>query len=214
LGGFVYLIFNPRFNWLRGSLALLRHVVRQKLRSPSIALRAHAGSFQPRLWNSSREYRHMCWNNLVLLTGWTTLCLTVGAGPFFLIYLVSVSLAGGAGIVLFTVQHNFEHAYATDSAHWDHDAGVLRGTSFLQLPRWLNWFTANIAYHHVHHLSARIPNYRLVRCHNENAHLFTSVTRVGFLGIYRALQCLIWDRAAKRIISVAEFRRQQAAAGL
>jgi omega-6 fatty acid desaturase (delta-12 desaturase) len=212
LGGFFYLIFNPRFNWLRGSLALLRHVWQLKWRTPGIALHTHAGSFQTRLWNSSREYHHMCWNNIVLLAGWVTLCLTVGAGRFFLIYLISVSLAGGAGIVLFTVQHNFEHAYATDSVHWDADAGALHGTSFLQLPGWLNWFTANIGYHHVHHLSARIPNYRLVRCHRENAHLFTAVRRVRFMGIHRALQCLIWDAAANRIISVAEFRRMPVAA--
>jgi omega-6 fatty acid desaturase (delta-12 desaturase) len=207
-GGFVYLIFNPRFNWLRGSIGLLAHAVRLKVRQPAISFSAHAASYQTRLWNSSKEYRHMTWNNLVLLSAWVGICAASGAPTFFPIYLISVSIAGGAGIILFTVQHNFEHAYATDSARWDHDSGALHGTSFLQLPRWLNWFTANIAYHHVHHLSARIPNYRLVKCHDDNAHLFTEVRRVKLSEVPRALKCLIWDAAAQRIISVTEYQRQ------
>jgi fatty acid desaturase len=84
----------------------------------------------------------------------------------FTIYLISASLAAGAGIVLFTVQHNFEHSYASDSRLWDCETGAIEGTSLLMLPRWINWFTANIAYHQIHHLSAKIPNYRLIRCHN------------------------------------------------
>ncbi len=212
-GGFVYLLFNPRFNWLRGSLGLLAHTVRMKARQPTLSFRAHAASYQTRLWKSKKEYHHMSWNNLVLLGSWVGICIAIGAATFFPIYLISVSIAGGAGIILFTVQHNFEHAYATDTARWDHDSGALHGTSFLQLPRWLNWFTANIAYHHVHHLSARIPNYRLAKCHEDNAHLFTTVRRVKLSEIPRALQCLIWDTAAQRIISVAEYQRQRASNG-
>ena len=121
----------------------------------------------------------------------------------------SVSIAGGAGILLFTVQHNFEHAYATDSARWDYDSGAMNGTSFLVLPGWLNWFTANIAYHHVHHLSAKIPNYRLVQCHEENEDLFADVRRVKLSQIYRSLQCLLWDAQAQRIVSFDEFRQQR-----
>jgi omega-6 fatty acid desaturase (delta-12 desaturase) len=208
LGGFVYLLFNPRFNWLRGSVALLSNTARLKWQQPAVTWAAHAAGFKTGLWNSSKEYRHMTWNNLALISSCTLMCLTAGAGPFFLIYLVSVSLAGGAGIILFTVQHNFEHSYATNSARWDHDSGAIHGTSFLQLPAWLNWFTANIAYHHVHHLSARIPNYRLAQCHRDNAHLFTEVRRVKLSEIHQALKCLIWDTMAERIISFSEYQRQ------
>jgi fatty acid desaturase len=76
---------------------------------------------------------------------------------FFSIYVLSVSIARGAGIVLFTVQHNFKHAYASDSKLWDRDTGAIEGTSYLVLPRWLNWFTVDIGYHHIHHLSASRP---------------------------------------------------------
>ena len=122
--------------------------------------------------------------------------------------MASVSLAGGAGIVLFTVQHNFRHAYASDNQRWDYYAGVIKGTSFLILPGWLNWFTANIGYHHIHHLSARIPNYSLVKCHTEFRHLFADVTRVSLSRVHEAVKYILWDQRAQRIISVAEYLQE------
>ena len=200
LAGFIYLIFTPRFTWLKGSIGLLIH-----------SLKAHAGAYRTRYWKSAREYRHMLWNNLVLLSAWALMCYECGAERFFCIYLLSVSIAGGVGIVLFTVQHNFNHAYASDGEHWDQDAGALEGTSYLLLPRWLNWFTVDIGYHHIHHLSASIPNYRLARCHEEYQELFAGVTRVRLREVLGALRCILWDRRAQRIISVAEYRQALAA---
>ena len=154
----------------------------------------------------------MFWNNVVLLSVWSVMCWEYGTALFFTIYLISASLAGGVGIILFTVQHNFEHSYATDGGNWDYDAGAIEGSSFLILPRWLNWFTANIAYHHVHHLSARIPNYHLIECHNEYRDLFSGVTRVKLFQIHQALKYILWDRHAQRIISVAEYESRSHAA--
>jgi acyl-lipid omega-6 desaturase (Delta-12 desaturase) len=208
LGGFVYLVFNPRFTWMKGSLAFLIHIVRGKLSTPHVPLQSLATSFRTRYWNSRTEYWHMFWNNIVLLSLWAVMCWSIGAALFFFIYVVGVSLAGGAGMILFTVQHNFEHAYAADRERWDYDTGAMEGTSFLVLPRWLNWFTANIAYHHVHHLSAKIPNYRLKQCHEENKALFASVRRVKLSEIHHSLQCLLWDAQAQRIVSFAEVDRQ------
>ena len=205
LVGFIYLIFNPRFTWLKGSIGLLIHTVRRKMAQPAVSLRAHAVSYQTRYWNSPREYRHMLWNNFVLLSIWAVMSWLCGPARFFSIYLLSVSIAGGVGIVLFTVQHNFEHSYASDNANWDPDAGAIDGTSFLVLPPLLNWFTVNIGYHHVHHLSAGIPNYRLVECHNEYRHLFSRVKRLRLCHLLGALQYILWDARAQRIISVAEY---------
>jgi omega-6 fatty acid desaturase (delta-12 desaturase) len=144
----------------------------------------------------------------VLLSLWVSMCYACGTALFFSIYLLSLSIAGGAGIVLFTVQHNFEHAYASSNEHWDYDTGAIEGTSYLALPHWLNWFTVNIGYHHIHHLSANIPNYRLVDCHAEYEHLFADVTRVKLSQVRGALKCILWDRHARRIISVAEYRQR------
>lgn len=209
LAGFVYLIFNPRFNWMRGTLGLVIHTLKAKLSRPSVSLHAHAATYRTRHWNSAKEYRHMLANNLVLLGVWVSMCLACGMEHFFSIYLLSVSLAGGAGIVLFTVQHNFKHAYASSGERWDIDTGAIEGTSYLVLPGWLNWFTVNIGYHHIHHLSASIPNYRLAACHDQYRHLFTTVTRVRLCDVLGALKCILWDRGAQRIITVAEYQSSQ-----
>ncbi len=208
IGGFQYLILNPRYTWIVGSFGLIGHVLKRKLAQPGISFRAHAATFKTPYWNDVKEYWHMFWNNVVLLAAWVLMSLWLGPALFFSVYLASISLAGGAAILIFTVQHNFEHSYASDSESWDGDEAVLHGTSFLALPSWLNWFTANIAYHHIHHLSARIPNYCLAECHEEFRDLFTGVRRIGLFQVREALRHILWDTESRRIISVAEFRRQ------
>jgi acyl-lipid omega-6 desaturase (Delta-12 desaturase) len=206
--GLVYVIFNPRFTWLKGSIGLVSHIVLGKIAQPQLSTKVHAATFATRYWKSSKEYWHMFWNNVVLLSVWVLMSWAFGTVRFFSIYLISASLAAGAGILLFTVQHNFKRSYASDSEHWDYYAGAIEGTSFLILPGWLNWFTANIAYHHIHHLSSKIPNYCLVDCHNEYQHLFSGVTRVKLSDVHKALKYILWDRRAQRIISVAEYKQQ------
>ena len=195
IAGFLYLIFNPRRTWLAGSLGFVAH-----------ALKRGVQGFKTPYWNDAREYWHMFWNNVVLLAAWAAMSLWIGPALFFFVYLTSVSLAGGVVIVLFSVQHNFEHSYASGDEGWDSHAAAIHGSSFLDLPRWLHWFTANIAYHHVHHLSARIPNYRLVECHRRYQHLFSDVRRIGLLELHTAMKHILWDVRAGRIISVAECR--------
>ena len=206
--GLIYVIFNPRFTWLKGSIGLVSHVIKRKITQPHLSMTAHAASFETRYWRSHKEYWHMFWNNVALLSVWGLMCWGIGTALFFSIYLSSAALAGGAGVILFTVQHNFQHSYASDSKQWDYDTGAIEGTSFLILPPWLNWFTANIAYHHIHHLSAKIPHYQLVKCHNENRHLFLDVTRVTLSHIPSALKYILWDTRSRRIISVAEYQQQ------
>jgi omega-6 fatty acid desaturase (delta-12 desaturase) len=210
IAGFIYLIFNPRLNWIRASIALVVHLIRRKAAEPATSLKAHAASFGTRYCKSVREYGHMFWNNVVLLSWWVVMCWALGTSLFFTIYLISLSFAGAAGIVLFTVQHNFEHAYASNGEDWDRVTGAIRGTSFLMLPAWLNWFTANIGYHHVHHLSPRIPNYCLVPCHDEYRHLFVDVPRLQLSHVLGSLQCILWDSHAQQIISLAEYERAAA----
>lgn len=197
LGGFVYLIFNPRWNWIKGNLALVAHLLGGR----------SSASFQARYWKSWCEYRHMSANNVVLLSAWFLASYFIGAGPFFALYLPTLSLAGAAGIILFTVQHNFENSYAAPTATWDYDKGALDGTSFLVLPGWLNWVTANIGYHHVHHLSSAIPCYRLVECHEQNAELFADVPRLRLSQVPASLRCILWDPDAERIVSIDDYDR-------
>jgi acyl-lipid omega-6 desaturase (Delta-12 desaturase) len=208
LAGFIYLILNPRLTWIRGTVGLWGHIIRGKLTGSGQSVRELAASYRTRYWKNAKEYRHMLANNLVLLSSWALMCWYCGPVLFFTIYLLSVSIAGGLGIVLFTVQHNFEHAYATGCENWDYDVGAIEGTSFLVLPWWANWFTANIGYHHIHHLSSSIPSYRLVACHNEYQHLFPDVVRVKLSEVAGAMKCILWDIRAHRIITLAEYLRQ------
>jgi omega-6 fatty acid desaturase (delta-12 desaturase) len=191
--GFMYLLFNPRYTWLIGSVQLLVH----------LALGGKRADFKTRYWATVAEYRHMTWNNLVLLTSWLAMSWAIGAAAFFSVYAASVSVAAAIGIALFTVQHNFEGSYASSVRGWDYDAAALEGTSFLVLPRWLNWVTADIAYHHVHHISATIPNYRLAACHAQYEHLFRDVRRLRLADIPVALKCILWDEQSRKIVSVA-----------
>jgi len=198
IAGGLYFLVNPRITWLRATLALLRRRLARVRGTatpdngplPGCASMAH--------------YRHMLWNNLALFAIWAAMAWAVGPLLFFACYVVSGSLAGGYGIVLFTVQHNFEHAYASGDEGWSRDEAALHGTSFLVLPRWLNWITADAAYHHVHHLCANVPNYRLAACHEEHALLFACVRRVGLFEIPASLKHILWDVAGRRLVSVAE----------
>lgn len=180
LHAFVYVLVMPRYNWLRGK------------------------------WSTPLERWHMTWNNVVLLSLWLAMSLAIGPGLFFAVYVASVTLATAVGIIVFTVQHNFPGSYASGDEGWDYDDAAIHGTSFLVLPAWVNWFTSNIAYHHVHHLSARIPNYRLAQCHAEYQHLFVDVPRIRLSEIPRALEYILWDTRARRIVSVAEFEASRA----
>ncbi len=198
VAGCLYFLVNPRITWLRASYHLLRRRLARALGTESPADAPLPGCA------SMTHYRHMLWNNLVLLAAWGAMAWAHGPMLFFICYVVSGSLAGAYGIVLFTVQHNFEHSYASADEGWDRDEAALHGTSFLVLPRWLNWITADAAYHHVHHLCASVPNYRLAACHREHELLFSSVRRVGLFEIPSALKHILWDARARRLISVSE----------
>jgi len=198
----MYLAVNPRVNWLKGTARLVAHLVRGRIAEPGVPLETLRARFRTTAWSSLKEFRHMTWNNVAVLSTWAGMSWAIGPATFLGIHLAATALAGGAAIVLFTVQHNFEHSYASATADWDADDAVVHGTSMLVLPAWLNWFTADIAYHHIHHLSAAIPNYRLKRCHAECAELFTEVRRLTLREVPAALRCILWDVRARRIVSV------------
>jgi acyl-lipid omega-6 desaturase (Delta-12 desaturase) len=199
VAGCLYFLVNPRLTWLRASVGLLRR-------------RGQAGAdASTRPGPSPAHYRHMTRNNVVLLAACGLMAWWIGPALFLACYVVGGSLAGGYGLVLFTVQHNFEHAYASPDAGWDRDHAALAGTSFLILPRWLNWITADAAYHHVHHLCASVPNYRLARCHRQHEALFAQVRRVSLFEIPGALKYVLWDLPACQLVSVAEAMAQRGA---
>ena len=133
------------------------------------------------------------------------LCWLVGWKEFLLVQGPPVLLAGAVGIWLFYVQHQFEDAYWQTSETWSFDAAALQGSSHLELPRILRFFTGNIGLHHIHHLSARIPNYNLQAAHQ--AGRFESVTTLSLRDGIRAVRLKLWDQDQHRLVTFREAAR-------
>jgi acyl-lipid omega-6 desaturase (Delta-12 desaturase) len=129
----------------------------------------------------------------------------IGVGNFLLIWAPGALLAGAAGIWLFYVQHQFEDAYWQRADQWNYADAALRGSSFLKLPRPLQFMTGNIGYHHIHHLSVRIPNYNLQRAHEENP-IFHSVPTLSLWDGLRAVRLKLWDEQRGRLVTFAQAR--------
>jgi len=205
LGAFMYFIFNPRFNWMLGSFLFAFSVIRKKFQTPSITFSSIISAQESRFWKTTKEYLHMTLNNITLLTIWLAASWYFGAAVFFTVYIISLSLAGAAGLIIFTLQHNFEDSYAADTEHWDYYQGALKGTSFFTFPKVANWFGADIVYHHIHHLSASIPNYNLAEAHKEYAHLFEDIKKIRLRDVVNEFKYILWDEKNQKIISIAQY---------
>jgi omega-6 fatty acid desaturase (delta-12 desaturase) len=157
-----------------------------------------------------RERDSVLWMNLAVFAMAVGLSAIFGIVPYLLVQLIVIAVAGSAGFWLFYVQHQFEGVY-WEREDWDYTAAALQGSSFYKLPRVLQWFTGNIGYHHIHHLSSRIPNYNLERCHK--AHLmFQGVKPMTLLASLKSLNYRLWDEQRKKLVGYRHLRllrRQQ-----
>lgn len=202
LGGFIYVLFNPRFNWIVGLIGLVGKIISTAFTVSLAEAYKVAKTCPSKKWKTPKEFRHMTYNNLLLLTLWYFMIQWLGALNFFTVYVLTLTLSGGLGILFFTVQHNFEHSYASDTERVNYFKAALAGTSYLKLPKLLNWFTADIAYHHIHHLSTAIPNYNLAACHKALESHFTDVKRISIKDIPHSVQFILWDRDKEVLVSV------------
>jgi omega-6 fatty acid desaturase (delta-12 desaturase) len=167
----------------------------------------------PRLVSRSarpRLRRSVIGTNVALAVLVGTLCWLVGWRDYVLVQAPTVLLAGSAGIWLFYVQHQFEDAYWESAEGWSYADAALRGSSYLKLPKVLQFFSGNIGLHHVHHLSARIPNYNLQRAHDENS-IFHQVPTLTLWDGLRAVRLKLWDEDRGRLVTFAEAREGQRA---
>jgi omega-6 fatty acid desaturase (delta-12 desaturase) len=163
----------------------------------------------PRLFSRSmrpRIRRGVIGTNLALAALVGALCLLVGWREYLLVQGPIMLLAGAAGVWLFYVQHQFEDTYWQSAGDWSYADAALRGSSYLKLPKVLQFFTGNIGLHHVHHLSTRIPNYNLQRAHDENP-VFHNVPTLSLWDGLRAVRLKLWDEDQGRLLTFAEARR-------
>jgi len=154
------------------------------------------------------------WNvwmtNLAIASTATIFILTAGWESVVLLYVPAMYLAAAGGIFLFYVQHQFEEAYWERGQQWDYATAAITGSSFLQLPPVLNWFTGNIGFHHVHHLGPKIPNYRLPQAHAENA-IFEAAPVLTLRTAVKTLRLALWDEAQGKLVSFREIRARRVA---
>ncbi len=162
---------------------------------PRIATRAQ----RPRMRHS------VLGTDLALITVIGGLCWLIGIGNFLLVWMPAAMLAGSAGIWLFYVQHQFEDAYWQSPGEWSYEDAALRGSSYLKLPKLLQFFSGNIGLHHVHHLNARIPNYNLQRAHDENP-VFHDVPTLSLWTALQTVKLKLWDEDRGALVSFAQAR--------
>jgi omega-6 fatty acid desaturase (delta-12 desaturase) len=152
-----------------------------------------------------RIRRSVVATNVALAVIVAGLCWLMGWQEFLLVQLPTAWLAGSAGVFLFFVQHQFEDAYWESSDEWSYADAALQGSSYLKLPKVLQFFTGNIGVHHVHHLSARIPNYNLQRAHDANP-IFHGVPTLSLWDGMRTVRLKLWDEDGGRLVTWAQAR--------
>jgi omega-6 fatty acid desaturase (delta-12 desaturase) len=144
--------------------------------------------------------------NAAILAASLILIEAMGLWVFVAVQLPVALIAATAGVWLFYVQHQFEETSWDRDADWSHPAASLHGSSFYDLPQPLRWFSANIGIHHVHHLSSRIPFYRLpevLRAHPE----LSTIGRLTLATSLRCVRLVLWDEEQRRLVSFRQVRR-------
>lgn len=149
--------------------------------------------------------RSVWWMNLALGLTAAVLISIYGWLPYLLIQLTTIAVAAISGVWLFYVQHQFEGVYWERQDDWDFTSAALEGSSFYKLPKVLQWFSGNIGFHHIHHLSSRIPNYNLEACHNSHE-IFQNVEPLTFWKGFKSLSFRLWDEEERKLVSFKRVR--------
>lgn len=158
-----------------------------------------------------RERWGVIWTNLALAGVITLLSLLMGFWNYLTIHLLILFFTTGVGVWLFYVQHNFEGTYWERHGEWDYVNAGLEGSSFYKLPKILQWFSGNIGFHHIHHLSPRVPNYNLEKCHNDNP--MFQVPPLTISSSLKSLRYRFWDEQQGKMVgyeALKLYRRQSA----
>ncbi len=148
-------------------------------------------------------------NNLLILAVYGALAYFLGWQKFLMIHLPIVAVFSIVAFWFFYIQHQHEEAYKQWRKDWVFLLAAIRGSTYYKIPKILNWFTGNIAFHHIHHLSPRIPNYNLQKCAKENPILQKYVTSVSFWDSLKYAMHKLWDEETQRMISFTEYYQRE-----
>jgi omega-6 fatty acid desaturase (delta-12 desaturase) len=158
----------------------------------------------PKSWKQERRSVHLTNAGLLLIV--LTMSWLVGPWEFVLIEVPVMFLAAGIGVWLFYMQHQYEDAYWRRNKSWNYVEAAMAGSSYYRLPKILQWFTGSIGLHHIHHLDARIPNYRLQQCHDANP----ALQRVHEFSLRDSGACLhakLWDEEQGKMVGFEAVRQ-------
>ncbi|MGC8495070.1 MAG: fatty acid desaturase [Syntrophobacteraceae bacterium] len=148
-----------------------------------------------------KERMSVIYTNLLILALFLAAAHFIGWRTYLLIQLPVLWLAGVAGIWLFYVQHQFEGGYWARKSEWDPLRAAMEGSSFYDLPAMLRWFSSNIGYHHVHHLSPRIPNYHLKKCFDTIPALQAKAP-LPIMKSFSFIRLKVWDEEQQRMVAL------------
>lgn len=152
-----------------------------------------------------KERRSVLYTNLGLLLVVGAAAWTIGLPAYFLIQLPIIVIAGGLGLWLFYIQHQFENAYWVRRESWDPVRVALEGSSYFKLPKILQWFTGNIGLHHIHHVRPGIPNYNLQQCYDEVPAL-QAIKATTLRTSFKSLKIGLYDEKKKKLVSFRSLR--------
>ena len=206
-GGFFYLVIRPRLQLLLGMVEFAGAAMQFAIASPRSGFQAWKRfvlTFKSSHWYTTGEWLDLLANNIVVLSSWYLMAAWLGLGLFLTCYSVVMACSAAMFICVFFVQHNFRGSYTSGTRGWSYFKGAIDGSSNLVLPEVLNWFTADIAFHSVHHLCERIPNYRLRDCHRLHSELLKGCTYLGLRDIPRCFDLILWDSNAEELVSINE----------
>ena len=151
------------------------------------------------------EKRSIYLTNLIMVLYVLGLILLLGWKSFLIIQLPVTYISTAAGVWLFYVQHQYENVIWTRQEDWDYRKIAMEGSSYLKFPKILQWFSGNIGFHHIHHLSPMIPNYNLEKCHKENE-MFSSIKPVTFIPSIKTMSLRLWDEKNGQLISFRKLK--------
>ncbi|OOR25689.1 fatty acid desaturase [Bacillus cereus] len=144
--------------------------------------------------------------NIIIVALIAILCWAIGWQSFLLVHGTIFLIAGSIGIWLFYVQHTFEDSYFEEDKDWEYVKAAVEGSSFYKLPKILQFLTGNIGFHHVHHLSPRVPNYKLEEAHNNTLPL-KNVPTITLATSLRSLRFRLWDEKSNNFVTFKEFKK-------
>lgn len=197
-----YRALSPRRRFLH---RLWRHPVMANLFFPPLVfLLLYRTSFDtPKSW--TRERRSVWMTNLAVLAGFLALGLLLGFTKVLMVQLPIVFVTTVVGVWLFSVQHRFEDARWLRRNEWNFIDAALGGSSYLALPRILHWMTGDIGYHHIHHLSQRVPSYRLADCHRDTP-LLHPEQPLTLSHAFSAGRLTLWNEQSGRLVRFCDIK--------